>query len=152
MKRFFYLLLIFPLAFANAQQATFLRVYNTKGEKINRGYLFQLTDTSITLTRKREIFTETPVSEINFIKSKRTTGHRILVTTASVVGVVAIVVVIVWANKNGHGSRPGFFNSSRRKKNESVKPVPPPKPFKRYEVGGNTQTWEQQKGRLALLL
>jgi hypothetical protein len=150
MKRIFCLLLFFPLAFANAQESVFLRVYSSNGKKINKGYLLYLSDTSITLTRNRIVVTETHVSQINLIKSKRTAGHRIMVTTATVVGVAALVVAIVWSNKNG--SRPRFFNSgSGRKKKETIEPMAIPKPFKKYKVGGDVQTWQHQKARLALL-
>ena len=150
MKRVFCLLLFFPLAFAYAQQPVFLRVYNTNGQKINKGYLLYLSDTSITLTRKRTVVTETPVSQIGLIKSKRTTGHRIIVTTAAVVSVAAFVVVLIWTNKDRTTS--GFFNTGRgRKEKQGIKPLASPKPFKKYKVDGNTETWQQQKAQLALL-
>lgn len=151
MKRIFCLLLFFPLAFAYAQEPVFLRVYNADGGKINKGYLLYLSDTSITLTRKRTIVTETPVSEINLIRTKRTTGHRILVTTAAVAGVAVLVVAFIWSGKNQSG-RPGFFNSGRsHKKKDTIKPLPPSKPLKKYRIGGNAENWQQQKVRLALL-
>ena len=77
------LLLLFQSV--NPQKPAFFRVYNANGKKLNKGELFQLSDTSITLTRKN-IFVETPVSQIEVIKSKRTTGHRILITTLSIAG------------------------------------------------------------------
>ena len=150
MIRIFLLLLFFPLAFANAQEPVFLRVYNAQGKKINKGYLFYLSDTSITLTRKRTVVTETNVSQIHIIKSKRTRGHRILVTTASVAGVAALVVIFVWTNKSGSGR--GFFNSrGGHRKKESIKRFPTPKPYKHYKVAGNVQNWKKQKAYLALL-
>ena len=150
MKRILHLLLFLPFALANAQDSDFFRVYNSKGKKINKGYLFDLSDTSISLTRKKTIIEETPVSQINIIKSKRTTGHRVLVTTASIVGFVAVVAII--ASSHQHGRAPGLFNTgSGRRKKESIKPLPPPKPFKKYKVGCNTQIWQEQKALLGLV-
>jgi hypothetical protein len=151
MKWILLLLLFFPLAYANAQDPVFLRVYNAQGKKIDKGYLSYLSDSSITLTRKRTIVTETPVSQIHLIKSKRTTGHRILVTTAVVAGFAVVVVALAWTGKNG--SNGGFFYPrGSGKKKESVRPLPQPRPFKRYEVNGNAQNWQQQKARLGVLL
>jgi hypothetical protein len=150
MKRLFLLLLLFPFAFAHAQGSVFLRVYNANGKKISKGYLVSLSDTSITLIRKATIIKESPVSHISVIKSKRTTGHRVMVITASVAGAVFLLAGTVWANKNG--SAPGFFNSgSGRKKHQSIRPLPPPKPFKKYKIGGSAQNWQHQKAYLVLL-
>jgi hypothetical protein len=150
MKCIFCLLFSLSLAFANAQDYNFLRVYNLKGKKINRGHLFQLSDSTITLTRKNN-FIESPVREIGMIKSKRTTGHRILVTTASVVSLVAIFAVITQGNKNGSG--PGIFNpNGQSNKSKQPKSLPPAKPFKRYRIDGNVQKWQEQRGYLIILL
>lgn len=150
MKRILLLLFLLPLAYVNAQEPTFLRVYNAQGKKVNKGYLLYLSDTSITLTRKMTTVTETPVSQIHLIKSKRTTAHRILVTTAVVAGIAVVAAAFVVSSKNGSGR--GFLHPrGNRRKKEAVNPIPIIKPYKRYKVDGNAQTWKDQRARLALL-
>jgi hypothetical protein len=90
-----FIFFLFLLQSAQAQKQNFFRVYNIQGKKVNKGAIFQLSDTSVTLTRKN-IFTETPVSQIKVIKSRRTSGHRVLVTTLSVVGVAVLFVGTIY--------------------------------------------------------
>ncbi len=135
------LILLFLLQSAPAQKTNFFRVYNLQGKKVNKGAIFQLSDTSITLTRKN-IFTETPVAQIKVIKSKITTGHRIMVTTLSVVGVAVLFVGAIYnlAQSDGSdntGNKSGSNNKTRMGK--------PPRPQKKYRVNGDTGMWKEQR-------
>ena len=147
------LLLLFQSV--NPQKPAFFRVYNANGKKLNKGELFQLSDTSITLTRKN-IFVETPVSQIEVIKSKRTTGHRILITTLSIAGAGVFLAAAVYGlsrprdyvrpgNINRGGSKSGSVNNTRVMRKTQ-------RPHKKYKVNGNAQTWEEQRKLLVQLL
>src|SRR5687767_7895479 len=139
MKRAICLLFLFvTLHFVNAQKPTFLRVYNAHGKKINRGTIFETTDTSITLTRKN-IFTETPIAQIDVIKSKRTTGHRILITTLSVAGIAVLLAGAVHSLARPHGY---YTNTDKQqtKKNPMSLRSKPPRPLKKYQVSNDTNT------------
>lgn len=68
-----------------AQQITipsteFVRVFNKSGKKIGKGYITKITDSQLTLTRrKKEIVLE--AEEVNMIKTNRSGGHYILTNT-----------------------------------------------------------------------
>ena len=143
----FLIFLFFSVHTIHAQKTSFLRIYNSKGKKISKGRIFQLSDTSITLTRKNR-FVETPVAEINTIKSKRTTGHRILITTLSVVSVVAILATVAQSNQRG----PANINSSSKKTPNLPIMGKPAKPLKKYKVNNNLEDWQEQRKLLTFLL
>ena len=106
-----------------------------------------MSDTSITLTRKNR-FVETPVAEINTIKSKRTTGHRILITTLSVVSVVTILTTVAQGNQRS----PANINSSSKKTPDLPIMGKPAKPLKKYKVNNNLEDWQEQRKLLTFLL
>jgi hypothetical protein len=151
MKRAICLLFLFvTLHFVNAQKPTFLRVYNAHGKKINKGTIFETTDTSITLTRKN-IFTETPIVQIDVIKSKRTTGHRILITTLSVAGIAVLLAGAVHSLSRPHG----YYRTNtgnQVKKDPMGLRSKPPRPLKKYQVSNDTNTWRKQRILLNQLL
>ena len=151
MKRIIYLLLIF-FSFKSiiAQKPAFLRVYNSQGKKVNKGQLFQTSDTSITLTR-RNLFTETPVTQIDVIKSNRTTGHRIVITTLSVVGFAVVLVSAL----NNTSERQRYNNTSSNKSTgtTTVNPIlKTARPLKKYKVNQDPAQWKKQRTVLNLLL
>ena len=100
------LLLLFLVRFAGAQKPAFFRVYNAEGKKVNKGTLYEFSDTSVTLTRRNQ-FVETHLSQIDVIKSKRTTGHRVMKTTLIVMGAAVFLVAAVYALSRGG---PGYGN------------------------------------------
>lgn len=95
------------------------------------------------------MFVETQVSDINIIKSNRTTGHRIFITTVSVISVVAILATVLQSNSK----TPANITSTSNKKNPDL-PVMgrPPKPQKKYKVHNNLKDWEEQRKLLTFLL
>ena len=135
------------MQFAEAQKPAFFRVYNTHGKKVNKGSVFELSDSSLTLTRKN-IFVETAVPEIDVIKSKRTTGHRVMITTLKVVGIAFFVAATVFALSHD-GPRTSTINSGAGKtKNGNLKnPMPKtaPKPEKKYKVNADAEKWQEQR-------
>jgi hypothetical protein len=144
-----FIFFLFLLQSAQAQKQNFFRVYNIQGKKVNKGAIFQLSDTSVTLTRKN-IFTETPVSQIKVIKSRRTTGHRVLVTTLSVVGVAVLFVGTIYSLAQPHRDYVKPVNNSSSNNRFRIKK--PPKPEKKYKINGNSQVWQEQRKLLISLL
>lgn len=148
-KIFFLIFLLLVAQYIEAQKPAFFRIYNSHGKKISKGSLFQLSDTSVTLTRKNT-FTEIPVSNIKVLKSKRTTAHRIVFTTLAVASVVALVAVAINANSE-HRNR--NFNSTSHKHNPDLSTMgKPPKPYKKYVVNNDIETWKEQRRLLTFLL
>lgn len=150
-----FLLLFFLFASAGAQRENFFRVYNLKGKKVNKGEIFQLSDTSITLTRKN-MFVETPVSQIDVIKSKRTTGHKILRTTLYVVGGVVFLVAIVYAHAHD-GPRNSYINQGTNKHkstggNGKALGEKIQRPQKNYKVHGDAELWKEHRKFLSYQL
>ena len=146
----FLLLLFFSSQLITAQKPAFLRVYNSHGKKINKGELFQTSDTSITLTR-RNLFTETPVTQIDVIKSNRTTGHRIVITTLSVVGFAVVLVSAL----NNTSERQRYNNTSSNKSTgtTTVNPIlKTARPLKKYKVNQDPEQWKKQRTVVNLLL
>ena len=72
----------------------FVRVYNLQGKKIGKGKILSISETSLQLNRKGESG-KIPVSNIGFIKTKRSEGSNVLVgaaigaTTIGIFGAVA---------------------------------------------------------------
>ena len=152
MKRAICLLFLFvTLHFVNAQKPTFLRVYNAHGKKINKGTIFETTDTSITLTKKN-IFTETTIAQIDVIKSKRTTGHRILITTLSVAGIAVLLAGAVYSLSRPHGYYHTNTGKQQNKKDPMRLRLKPPRPLKKYQVSNDTNNWREQRILLNQLL
>jgi len=147
MKTIIVLLLLFLVQSADAQKPAFFRVYNSEGKKVNKGALFEFSDTSVTLTRRNQ-FVETHLSQIDVIKSKRTTGHRVMKTTLVVVGAAVFLVATVYAlahsgsrygtiDPGGAGkSKPGGLQHPRGK---------PPRPQKKYKVNSDVEKWQEQR-------
>jgi hypothetical protein len=146
MKPIIGLLLFFLVQSADAQKPVFFRVYNSNGKKLNKGILFQLSDTSVTLTRRNR-FVETPVSQIDVIKSKRTTGHRVLKTALVVVGSAGFLVAAIYAS-NHTSPRNGYINSGANKSNPGDLKSPlhkTPRPQKKYRINRDAEKWQEQR-------
>jgi hypothetical protein len=137
----FFLFLFFQLG--HSQQPTFLRLYDATGKKIDRGELFETTDTSLVLTRKN-IFTETPVTKINAIKSKRTTGHRILISTLKITGAAVFLVAAVYSlSQPRYGYR--TFDNTKPKSKMPKRIMRTPKAEKKYEINQDAEKWKKQR-------
>jgi hypothetical protein len=153
MKTIIGLLLFFLVQSADAQKPAFFRIYDANGKKVNKGNIYGLSDTSLTLTR-RNLFVETPISQIHVIKSKRTTGHRVMMTALTVVGVGVILVGTVYSLSH-RGQRNCFINSRPGKtrkiadKPTNEKVISPlkkiPKPQKKYKVNADVEKWQEQR-------
>lgn len=155
MRTLLIFLLLFVTQSLHAQKPDFFRVYDSRGKKVAKGNIFTYSDTSITLTRRNRFF-ETPLSQINVIKHKRTTGHRIAIATLSVAGVAFIVGGAVyaisrsanWTLGPGEGRRP---NKAAAPKNLQKLKSPlekPPKLRKKYKVNGDPGKWEETRKAL----
>lgn len=67
----------------NITKGTFVRIFNNRNQKINKGLLVSMSDTSVTVQRGSKTI-EVPVSEIGSIKLRRSPGHTIFVTAVTV--------------------------------------------------------------------
>jgi hypothetical protein len=160
-KAVIYLLfLLFLQQFLNAQQKPFLRVYSSGGKKISKGYLFDTTDTSIILSKgtNGKMFIETPVTEIDLIKTNRTVTKRVINTTLIVISVVGIIAVVIYSMTRNRcdENRNGLFRNNRgsnktknRDPNEISKPL---HPLKRYVINSDLKIWQDQRILLNRLL
>lgn len=153
MRTLIILFLLFLAQSLQAQKPDFFRVYDSHGKKVAKGIIFTYSDTSLTLTRRNR-FIETPLSQIDLIKSKRTTGHRIAMTTLSVAGVVFIVAGTLFTLNNG-GYRNGTIGRSPRRIRRNANPPNTqnprsplekiPKQKKKYEVNGDAEKWKETR-------
>jgi hypothetical protein len=151
MKMILHLVFLFSFLQSNfAQKPTFLRLYDSHGKKIDRGELFETTDTSLVLTRQN-IFTETPVTKVNIIKSKRTTGHRILITTLKITGAAIFLVAAVYSlSQPRYGYRTIDNNKPKSKTPRQI--MKTPKAEKKYEINQDAEKWEKQRVLLSWIL
>jgi hypothetical protein len=77
--KLFYLILLISLNYKlSAQKSTFVRVYNLTGQKIYKGDVLMVTDSSLQLKGKSTPM-NIPVRDIGSIKTKRSAGHNILI-------------------------------------------------------------------------
>ncbi len=71
----------------------FVRVYDLQGKKIGKGKILSISETSLQLNRKGESV-KIPVSNIGFIKTKRSAGNNVLIgaiagaTTLGLIGAI----------------------------------------------------------------
>lgn len=74
-----------------AQKSEFVRVFNTKGQIINKGHISNITDTSVVIQTKQNKALDIPLSQIGSIRTKRA-GHNTLLGVVS----VASIGVFAW--------------------------------------------------------
>lgn len=87
------LTLIFLISFAwsaYAQKSIFVRVFDFKGNKIYRGQVFTVTDSSLSLVGKKAPI-NIPVSSIGSIKTKHSIGNNILI--GSIIGAATVGII-----------------------------------------------------------
>lgn len=65
---------------AHSQKTIFIRVFDESGKKIHKGFLSQVSDSSL-IIRNEEKKLEVPVSKISAIKIKRSFGHTVLISS-----------------------------------------------------------------------
>lgn len=91
------LLIIIGICFSietNAQK-TFLRLYNSKNQKFEKGYLYRTSDSGLVLTRKGVESAQIKYTEIYKIRMKRSAG-----LTALIVGGIPITAGLVFFARN----------------------------------------------------
>ncbi len=64
----------------NSQKTIFIRVFDESGKKIDKGFLIQVSDSSLTI-RNGEKKQEIPISKISAIKIKRSFGHTVVISS-----------------------------------------------------------------------
>src|SRR5688572_17085038 len=87
---------------ADAQKRTFIRVFDLNGKKISKGFIHDMSDSSITVldNKNREVII--PAGMVGTLKLRRSFGHTVLVSTViagatfTVVGAVAGGTLIFW--------------------------------------------------------
>jgi hypothetical protein len=98
-----YLFIFFTLCFvinvsAQKKSTIFVRVYDLEGNKIAKGNIYQITDTSVIL--KNNTGVNLPFNNIGYIKTKRSNNHNVLIGTATGGGIGLISVL----SSGGSGS------------------------------------------------
>ena len=68
----------------------FVRVYDLQGNKIGKGKILSISETSLQLNRKGESV-EIPVSSIGSIKTKRSAGNNVLI--GAVIGATSMAIL-----------------------------------------------------------
>src|SRR5690349_21388788 len=81
------------------QQKFFVRLYNNSGEKVAKGYLLEGSDTTVEVKHQHKTI-GLPVTEISFIKTRRSAGHSILVGTGIGTATGIILIAAVGATDN----------------------------------------------------
>jgi hypothetical protein len=153
MRKLLFVLLLLLSPSLYAQKPAFFRVYDSRGKKVAKGNIFTYSDTSLTLTRKNR-FIEIPLSQIHVIKYKRTTGHRVAMTTLTVAGIGFIAVATLFTLNNGGYRNVSLGPRTRTTRNDAAPadsqkletPLEkPPRPAKKYKVKGDAKKWEETR-------
>jgi hypothetical protein len=90
MKIFTFIFLISLSCNVCAQKSIFVRIYNLTGERINKGQVLAVTDSSLQLEGK-EASINIPVSQIGFIKTKRSAGNNLF--KGSIIGASTMAIL-----------------------------------------------------------
>lgn len=85
----------------------FVRVYDSSGEKIGKGKMLEITDTALRL-KKGDRSIQIPLSNISYIKSKKTNGHNVLI---GAIGGSVLGVAVVSGSSSGSGGGLGVAAS-----------------------------------------
>jgi len=76
-----------------AQKTIFVRVYNLNGKKINTGRVLAITDSSLQIKGESKDTFNVSINSIGTIKTKRSTGHNVLMGSLLGAGAFAIAGV-----------------------------------------------------------
>jgi hypothetical protein len=91
--------IIILIAFTvNAQSKLFVRVYDINGNKINKGTVIAISDSTLQLGKSNSFI---PFKNIGFIKTKHSFGHNSLLGSAISGGIFATVMAIGSTDKGG---------------------------------------------------
>jgi len=154
MKRYFIFLLLLVLVctVVYSQKRTFLRIYSITGSKFQKGYLAGTTDSSINIYKHGNTL-EVPASGIGFIKTKRSSGHTILLTELAIAIPIALLGVAVGAANEVTIAGVGLFGFAVG----SLIAVPAgaliagSKESITFTIEGNLANWRLQRKKINLL-
>ncbi|MES2850257.1 MAG: hypothetical protein V4685_14460, partial [Bacteroidota bacterium] len=143
-----------------AQKKTFMRMYDLQGKKFAKGYFAGTTDSTL-LISKNDLIIAVAVSKIGFIKTKRTAGHTILVS--SVIGAVSVgalgaatgraksngetfndIILDVFTYTPAQGFVAGFFSGAITGAVVGTV-IGLLKKSVMYKIDGKQENWQQQK-------
>lgn len=99
--------------FAQDQKQTkkiFLRIFNAEGQKIAKGKLLEITDSTLTLNRNKKTV-KISYSDIGTIKTKRSFGNNVGVGTAIGAGSMALIGAAAVDSNSNSLSGNGFWLS-----------------------------------------
>jgi hypothetical protein len=128
---------------ASAQKPVFIRVYDLKGNKIAKGHVLSVTDTSLRLTEKTD---NIRISSIGMIRTKHSAGNNILI--GSVIGISTMAIVGA-----ASGGADSYYTSSGGALSGAVVGLPLGAAFggitilfknsKTYLINGDSTRWKQ---------
>ena len=84
-------LIILATMATHAQKKMFIRVFNEEGKKTHKGFIHEVSDSSLTLSTEQKGLLTIPISQITTLKLKRSFGHVVLITTAITAGSAAVL-------------------------------------------------------------
>jgi hypothetical protein len=91
-------LFIFVVIAAKSQSSLFVRVFDMNGNKIGKGTIANITDSSIQLSKSDHYIL---AKNIGAIRTKRSFGHNVLVSTIVTTGIFVTVMAIGSSDKGG---------------------------------------------------
>ena len=131
-----------------AQKTIFVRVYNLNGKKINTGRVLAITDSSLQIKGESKDTFNVSINSIGTIKTKRSTGHNVLMGSLLGAGAFAIAGVatadpndeiVSWSAGEGVlagivvgapiGAAVGGITAAFKK-------------IKTFEINGSTEKWK----------
>lgn len=128
----------------SAQGLVFVRLFDTTGKKIDKGYLFATSDSSITLYKgnnKQDVL----VTQLGFIKTKHSLAHRIGRVALRTAGVIAVIPAFVYIFLLEFQDSDGFITYPKNKHPNPDAETPKKKLHKKYIINGSLKEWKAQK-------
>lgn len=99
----------------HAQKGKFVRIYDLKGVKFQKGHVVGITDSTLTVALNAEA-TTIPIKQIGFIRTNRSIGHDIIIASSiTSIALSALMVATARPEKEwfswtaGEGILIGFF-------------------------------------------
>jgi len=142
---------------AQSQKTIFLRVFDGAGKKIQKGFLNQVSDTSLTIKIGNDVI-EVPLSKISVIKVKRSFGHTVAISSAIGAGGFAIFGAAtadpdawIYGYTAGEGAAAGFiFGAAAGAVVGSIVGVANKKPV--LQINMDQKEWMKAKSALSYYL
>lgn len=151
-------LLITIFSASHAQKKIFLRVYNTEGKKISKGYYVNSSDSMLTLYSKSGM-REVPATSLGYVKTRRSVLHTIIAGT--MVAVVPLGIMMVSSDEKTDITPRVKRNGKKVITPEDAHVYSPSTPnnittvalAKRttYKLDGSLNTWKQNKKMFEML-